>query len=318
VLTLAAALAGAAVALPRPAGAVILYRTPTRNTSAPTATKTNSGWQWFGKFGGFSGTPIGKYYFITASHIGGGVGTPLYLNGKTYRTTAVYDDPATDLRIFKVSTPFNSWAPLYTGSSETSKWAVVYGRGTQRGSTVTKNGVTKGWRWGADDRVRSWGTNYVSGTVDGGSGRGQLLRFTFSSDRKLAAEGALSTGDSGGAVFLYDNNKWKLAGINYLVDGPFSYTGANGSGFNASVFDKGGLYVGGDGHWAYNTDTRYNNPGNWYATRVSSRQAWIRSVVGGISTAPTELTSTVPEPATFGALTLAGAATLLRRKRRAP
>jgi hypothetical protein len=316
-LATAIASCGGLMGAPRPASAVILYRTATRNWTAPTGMKTNSGWQWAGKFGGFEGTPIGKYYFLTASHIGGGVGTPLILNNKTYNTTAMYDDPSSDLRIFKVSTPFTSWAPLYTGSSETGKWAVVYGRGTQRGSVLTKNGVTKGWKWGTDDRYRSWGENYVSGAINGGGSYGQLLKFTFSSDRQLASEGTLSTGDSGGAVFIRDGSSWKLAGINYLVDGPFSTSGSNGSGVNASVYDKGGLYTGGDGAWKYTPDTSSNIPGDWYATRVSSRISWIKSVTGAISASPAELSlSNVPEPLSLTGVVSIGAIAFLRRKRR--
>jgi len=51
--------------------AVVLYRTPTRNTSAPSSMLYNSGWQWEGKWGGFLGTPIAPNYFITAGHVGG-------------------------------------------------------------------------------------------------------------------------------------------------------------------------------------------------------------------------------------------------------
>jgi len=48
-----------------------------------------------------------------------------------------------------------------------------------------------------------------------------LLKLTFSRNG-LTNEGALSGGDSGGGVFINDSGKWKLAGINYLVDGPFA------------------------------------------------------------------------------------------------
>ncbi|MEA2709146.1 MAG: hypothetical protein QOF78_1747, partial [Phycisphaerales bacterium] len=114
---------------------------------------------------------------------------------------------------------------------------------------------------------------------------------------------------------------WKLAGINYLVDGPFSLSGTNGSGFNASIFDKGGLYVGGDGKWQYNTDTSADIPGNWYATRISSRQSWIKSIIGSTAagasaTAPAGSLVAVPEPAGLSLLAIGAAALLRRRPRR--
>src|SRR5438105_8750846 len=124
---LLAALVMAAVA--SPVNAVILSRTATRNTAAPSGTLLNSGWQWEGNFGGFLGTPIAPNYFITAEHIGGSVGQTLTLNGKTYKTTAKFDDAATDLRIWKVSTAFSSYAPMYVSSYETGKSAVDIGRG---------------------------------------------------------------------------------------------------------------------------------------------------------------------------------------------
>src|SRR4051812_16419450 len=90
------------------AQAVILYRSAIRNKSAPTGTNANSGWQWQGNWaGGFTGTPIASQYFITASHVGGGVGQNIWIDNKNHKTTAVWDDPLTDLRIFKISDKFS-------------------------------------------------------------------------------------------------------------------------------------------------------------------------------------------------------------------
>src|SRR4051812_907555 len=92
----------AAVLLTSRAHAVILYRSATRNTSAPTGTNANSGWQWQGNWaGGFTGTPIASQYFITAAHVGGGVGQNIYIAGKNHMTTKVWDDPSTDLMVYK-------------------------------------------------------------------------------------------------------------------------------------------------------------------------------------------------------------------------
>jgi hypothetical protein len=196
----------------------------------------------------------------------------------------------------------------------------IFGRGTQRGASLTVNGQLKGWKWGADDRVKSWARNAVAGITAGGAGKGDLMRFTFNRTGGDYYEGALSTGDSGGAVFLKDaDGKWKLTGINYLVDGPFSTSGRNGTGFNFSAMDKGGLYVGGDNAWRFNTDTAADNPGNFYATRVSARSSWIKSIVGTISAAPVPSSSSltaVPEPASLGLFAAAGAVFVSRRRRR--
>jgi len=299
------------------ADAVILYRSSTRNTSAPSGTIANSGWQWQGNWaGGFTGTPIAPQYFITAEHVGGGVGANIWIAGKNHKTTAVYHDPSTDLEIFKISDKFSSWAPLYTGTGETGKTAMVFGRGTTRGTAVNVGTTLHGWKWGTQDGVRSWGNNTVSGVVNGGTNIGQVLKFTFSKGG-LSNEGALSGGDSAGGVFIDINGKWELAGINYLVDGPFSTT-STGSTFNASLFDKGGLYQQG----VKVTDTTADVPGNWYATRVSNRMSWIKSIIGTTTSASAALSATslggtgaVPEPASLSALMI-GATALLRRRRR--
>src|SRR5258707_1817984 len=88
----------------------------------------------------------------------------------------------------------------------------------------------------------------------------------------------LSVGDCGGGLFIKDAGVWKLAGINYEVDGPYN-TSTNGSGFNAAIFDKGGLYTESAGVWVLNPDLRTDSPGAFYATRIAAHQAWIQSLL---------------------------------------
>src|SRR2546426_401876 len=82
-----------------PAKGVIFYSSgdPNYNTTAPSGSLTNSGWQYEGFWGGFLGTPIAPKYFITAEHVGGQVGNPFVFRGVAYPTTAVHDDPDSDL-----------------------------------------------------------------------------------------------------------------------------------------------------------------------------------------------------------------------------
>src|SRR5690242_732658 len=122
-----------------PANAVLFYSTgdPNHNTTAPSGSLTNSGWQFEGIWGSFLGTPIAPKYFLTAEHIGGSVGDIFTFNGVQYTTTAVYDDPSSDLRIWRVCGTFPTFAQIYTNSDEQGKGLVVIGRGTQRGGEVT-------------------------------------------------------------------------------------------------------------------------------------------------------------------------------------
>jgi hypothetical protein len=262
-----------------------------RNTSAPTGDLAGSGWQYEGQFGAFLGTAIAPNYFITASHIGGSVGEPFTYNGQSYATTAMFDDPASDLRIWKVDGTLGTYAPLDTTGPAAGQRIVLNGRGTQRGDAIlTSAGQTAGWRWGAADGAQSWGASTVAGTTDGGSGVGTLLRATFD-----GTNATVSSGDSGGGVFLNDNGSWRLAGVTYAVESEGLVDGQNITG--AALVGQ-----------------------SLYASGVAANQAWIHSVIGDVSAVsnPVATVPAVPEPASVGlaAVGLVTAAGLRRRRRR--
>jgi hypothetical protein len=296
------------------AGAIILADKTTRNKTAPTGWAAGSGWQFEGLWDGFTGTPIAKNYFMTASHVGGNVGDSLVLNGKSYKTISMYDDPNSDLRIWKTSANFGSWASIYTGTADVSKIGVLYGRGTIRGNAITVNGTTHGWGWGGSDDALSWGENKFKGVLNGGFGVGQVLTYSF--DRSghgdhVSNEGIVSAGDSSGGVFVNNNGKWQLAAINYSIQGPFSTT-PGGSTFLGAMFDTGGLYANG----TLIPDTVTDVPGLAYATRISSNQAWINSVLNGSAVTSAIATGAlVPEPASAIVLLVGASAMMMRRKR---
>jgi hypothetical protein len=325
-----------------PASAVILYRSATANTAAPTGDLANAGWQYGGQFASFMGTPVSSQFFLTAQHIGG-ASTILY-NGVTYNIDQSYNvggagngpgyvsEPGTDLRLWKITGTFPTYAPLYNTAvdgSEIGRNMLVVGRGTERGDPVYgetsqdtgsssgRSGELKGWLWGADTRVQSWGTNIVSGVFDSGSPYGSLLYFDFDRDG-TRDEGAISIGDSGGPVFVQaSDGTYKLAGINLGVDGPWRYSppdssdpGSGGTGaFNASLFDAGGMYILADanGDYQYIPDSDSDIASSSYASDVSSNLSWIEQYIGA------SIYST-PEPGTC----LIGAAlgfTMIRRRR---
>jgi hypothetical protein len=94
--------------------------------------------------------------------------------------------------------------------------------------------------------VQRWGTNTVTAIVNGdtifpsggigGGTIGDLLKCAFDASAG-ADEAHLSAGDSGGGVFVKQGPVWKLAGINYAVDGPYN-TSASGPGFMAAIFGE--------------------------------------------------------------------------------
>jgi hypothetical protein len=262
-----------------PAPAMIFYSTAdtSYNTTAPTGSLANSGWQWTGYWIGFQGVPVSPHHFLAARHIGGAVGDVFTLNGVDYTTVAFQDDTVSDLRLWQVKETFPSWAPLYRASDEVGKSLVVMGRGLTRGAELRVGGVLNGWYWGNGDGKLRWGQNTVSAAVDGGSYWGELLYATFDQSGGVN-EAHLATYDSSGPVFINDGSEWKLAGVAAAVDGPFNTTDT-GNGFEAAIFDARGLYY---------TDTPPDNwvlisgpspvPSGLYATRVSVRAGWIDSV----------------------------------------
>lgn len=272
---------------------IILWGTddPTANTSAPTGIHESVGWGWQGLFGSFMGTMIGPQHFITAQHIGTQSGTFLssaLFNGVadvTYHVDATvnggighWDISGTDLRIYQIQESFSSYAPLYEGLNETGLEMIVYGRGGVRGAEVLVGLESKGWRHQAMDGVPRWGLNEVTDVMN--SIYGPLLSAEFNATAG-PHEATLSAGDSGGAVFVLDGGIWKLAGINFGVEGLFdtNATPHDGSEFSAALFDRGGLYQGSNASgWSFVPDTPDDAPSRMYASRISPNVEQIQSI----------------------------------------
>ena len=271
------------MARPITSRAVILYRSadPTANTTAPTGTLANSGWQYEGVWGAFLGTPIAPHFFLSAKHVGQAGGSTFVFGGNNYSIVRQFADPSSDLDLWQVIETFSSFAPLYTKSDEVGKLTLVIGRGTQRGTDRLVNGMLAGWNWGAGDGVERWGENVVS-EIYTLSPDNDFIYSTFDAPG-LTEEAHLSSGDSGGAAFIQDGNVWKLAGIHYAVDGPF-YTDSAGDGaFNGALFDTRGLYYSEDGNPPYMLITGTTPmPSGFYPTRISSKLGWIYSVTDSL------------------------------------
>jgi hypothetical protein len=292
-----------------PAHGVMFYATddPEHNTRPPTGDLAGSGWDLLGAWGEFLGTPVAPNLFLTAQHIGGTVGDSFTFRGVQYPTLAFHPSPDSDLCLWQVCGHFPEYARLYTGAQEVGLPILVFGRGTQRGPAVVSGpdgSRINGWLWGSPDHRLRWGENVVTAIVDGdevegrprarAGGLGEMLQADFDAGAG-PNEAHLSTGDSGGAVFLRDDSGWKLAGINYGVDGPYNDQG-EGEGFMAAVFDTRGLFIGGEGQWSLDPISPTAKPGAFYATRVAAHLDWIRGVID--TTAPLVPTAqAAPTPA---------------------
>lgn len=300
-----------------PSHAILFYSTGDagHNTTAPTGTFEDSGWQYEGTYGGFLGTIIAPQYFITAQHFGpqgntfvhngifnGGSDVTYNIDFTANGGLGYWDIAGTDLRVVKVQEIFPYYAPLYTGSLEVGLTMVTHGMGGPRGDPIFVSSQLHGWEHGSPDATPRWGSNTVSGIY--ASVLGDLVTANFSSTG-TAEEATLSGGDSGGGLFVNDGGVWKLAGVNYSVDGRFdtNNTLGDGSDFDAALFDRGGLYQGSDAFgWTYIPNLPLDNPSSLYASRISTSAASISAI------------TLVPEPHSAMLVLLAGAFTLRRRR----
>jgi hypothetical protein len=266
-----------------PVPAVILYRTDDvlANRTMPGTQFPHEGWDYEGDWGGFLGTAIAPHYFISAAHIGQAGGTTFTLRDVNtlqdvnYTVLRGFYDPQSDLVIWQVAQTFPSFAPLYPRHDEKGRDTVDIGRGTQRGDPYQM----LGWLWGPPDGARRWGENTFSDAFQYQT-NWDLLYATFDQvgpgQIGLAEECTLSSGDSGGAAFISDGETWKLAGINYAVDGDFSEHPDGSNHFTGALFDTYGLYAQQGSQWVLVTD---HVPTGFYVTRISTKLAWIASVV---------------------------------------
>lgn len=275
---------------------------PAFNTNAPGGSLTNSGWQYEGQFGPFLGTPIATNFFLAAQHVGGDIGQAFVLNGVTYHTVAVFDEPNTDLRLWQVAETFPSYALLYTKSDEVGKLCVIFGRGTDRGPAVMVNKSIRGWEWGNTNNIERWGENVITRVITN-SGVGPLLSADFGR-KGVPNGGGLSYNDSSGAMFIKDGTTWKLAGIHYTVDGPFSHDGTTNTQFNGALTDLRGLYyLTVTNTWTLiPTNYLVAIPSSFYSSRVSASLSWIASVVNYRLGNEVQITS--PPVATNGLATI--------------
>jgi hypothetical protein len=278
---------------------------PAHNTTAPTGGLADSGWQFLGNWNGFVGTQVSRNQFITAAHVGGTVGSVFVgSDGLSYATTGVVT--RNDLAIWTISGSLPAYAPIYTGSSETSSDVVLFGRGVGRGTELRAPSATdadnlRGWNWGGNAALR-WGTNQFDFSVASYPGVGPALLADF--DRNGGAEeSTVATGDSGGAAFVRNGSQWQLAGIIYGVQSSVRTT-PTGANMTAAIFDLGGLYNTSGSLIA--ADQPSDIPASFIVSRISPNQSWI--------------VAQVPEPSTnaaCAAVVVIAAGTWIRRHRRA-
>ena len=263
------------------ARASVVYDVPSGITSAPA---DDRGWSLTGSWQQGGGVAIAPNYFLTAQHLGGGLGI-FTLDGTAYQSSAFFDLAGTDLRIVQIDGTFPFYAPLYRGAagSEVNQPVSLIGFGHYaQGAPYVTNGIQNGWTWAAPT-----GKNFAMNTVSAISTQNNmpLLDYTF---EPLSGqnEGIYTVGDSGGGAFVPPTGTGpsRLAGIAYAIENFFSFNPStntytplvapDGSG-GVAVYDSTGLFTQDDqGNYM-----PASGPQHGYASEVAANLTRIDSII---------------------------------------
>ena len=174
--------------------AIINFSEDGRNLTPPEDAALRNLWDAHGSWQGGTGVVVSEHWFLTALHLGGGVGSFFDLNRKSYQVVEAAHISNTDLMLFRVGEPLPHSVELWDEScgSELKHAATLFGRGTMRGQEILlPNGAKPGWRWGDSDGKLSWGTNAVDEFFDAGPTLGSILVWAWNREAG-ESEGTLS------------------------------------------------------------------------------------------------------------------------------
>jgi hypothetical protein len=197
-----------------------------------------------GKWGQVLGTAVSHNKFLTSKHVGGRIGDIFEYHDSKFTVISYRELSNSDLIIWEVAGELDDWAEIYDGEC-LDKQIIIFGRGAPRGKAVysknfpiyygNKNLYLKGWNVEKYDGKIRWGQNIINKQFHFAS-LGDLLEidFNLSNDKNQCI---LTPGDSGGGVFILDQGKLKLIGINYATENIY-----------LALFDERGIVEGKSGN----------------------------------------------------------------------
>lgn len=226
--------------------------------------------------GTFSGALIGSEYVLTAAHVlpgnvssisfrvNDGSNTTIAaaevfklpgFTGTTPGADGIWHD---DLAIIRLASPVAGSVPFYelfTGPVTSGLFATTL---TMVGYGAGGNGID-GVTVGANPGVKRVGRNVVSRvyTDDDGSGQDESFEYSFDQFFALNDEAHFAGGDSGGPVFVFDDGRWKVAGV---ANGISAASAAQLDNFGATGF---GTLVSANADWILAVTQPVPEPETW-------------------------------------------------------
>lgn len=160
---------------------------------------------WVGSWNGSSCVAVGRYWFVTAKHVGGSVGQMVTMRGVDYRSVEVRPHPSYDVQLIRVAEEVPGFHKLAVNVGFGDP-VVIGGYGVTGAAPLPSSA---GYDWNGP-RQETWGANVIEGD-------GNLLAIRFDPPNSLSAvpeEAIFAVNDSGGGLFAYGSDgSLELAGI---------------------------------------------------------------------------------------------------------
>jgi hypothetical protein len=154
---------------------------------------------------------IGPFWAVTARHVGGVVGSNVYMRGNAYRVVEIVPHPLYDVALVRVAEELPGYHRL-ASAVHLDDPCVLGGYGASAGASLP--GST-GFDW-TGPHVEVWGENVIEG-------EGNLLAIRFdgpSSNLAVPHEAIFAVNDSGAGLFVWGSDgAMELAGIAVSVTG---------------------------------------------------------------------------------------------------
>lgn len=165
----------------------------------------------------FSAVYLGNGWVLTANHTDVG---SVVIDGIDYPevpgSKVQFDDGGihADLMAFRIDpAPALPILPINADPNLTGESVIKIGNGLDRGGPVTACSGIDGYSWGGNTTIR-WGTNHIAAYQNISSTESFYTTFDQAGS---SHEAQVTTGDSGGAVFVKNGSTWELAGILFAL-----------------------------------------------------------------------------------------------------